>query len=697
MDNKEYYKLFLDEANDNMAILYNALEQLSVKNDDENSINEAFRACHSLKGMSATMHIDSMNKVSHGMENALHPIRDGKFLPDAGLMELFMYGADLLYDSLQKMKDIWESTGEFKDVLDKVEGKSYINKLMEYVEAYMGDSSNTGGEKTSTKDNASKETVEIPSVKASADDSSVTVPSNENNYNIINTMSAENKIALKEATPKYKNVFIAKVLFDDKSIFMAARALQVFNEYQNVSGFICSYPEIKSTDNDDYKNGVEYLICTNEESASIKGIGFNVGEVSKVNVYGYDEYVASLNDKKSDMEALKSTTMRVDIKKLDEFMGLINELVTIKNGMDAIDESGISDEFQGLFAEKREQLDNLTTSMYENILQIRMFSVNVIFDPLKRTVRDLCRKLNKKINLTITGGDTEIDKFLADELVSPMLHLIRNAADHGIESPEEREALNKPKEGNIKIAAYQNAENIIIEVIDDGRGISIDHIKEKLIKRAILTEEEVNKLSDDEAINYIFETGFSTSDKVTDISGRGVGLDVVKKMIEETGGNIKCKSEKGVGTEFAISLPLTMLVVPVLLIGVKNEDIGEEIYALPVSVIESIKDFADYLMIDLEGKPGFIYNDDEDSIPLLYLSDLITTGDNREKNITEETMVIVVNLGRDMIALAVDSVIGQQNVVIKKIPDEIGSLPIISGATVLGNGRIALLIDLKQR
>ena len=380
-------------------------------------------------------------------------------------------------------------------------------------------------------------------------------------------------------------------------------------------------------------------------------------------------------------------TVRVDIEKLDVLMDLVSELIIAKNGLVSISSSESDTRNDTGFNEQIEYLESVTTNLHESVMKVRMVPIESVFSRFPRMIRDLTKKLNKKMTLHMTGEETELDRTVIDEIGDPLQHLLRNAADHGLESNEERVALGKEEVGNIYLDAYQDGNNVNIEVRDDGGGINIEKVKNKAISSGTITPEQAENMTDKDFIDLLFQPSFSTAEKITDVSGRGVGLDVVKTKIEELGGNIECKSVLGEGSSFIIRLPLTLAIIQALMV-----ELGTEKYAIPLGNIQTIEDV---LISDVKYvQTKEVINLRGTVIPLIRLDQILDV--EPVENDSENLTVVIVKKGDKLAGLVVDNLIGQQEIVIKSIGNYINCSKMIGGATILGDGEIALILEVNS-
>lgn len=373
----------------------------------------------------------------------------------------------------------------------------------------------------------------------------------------------------------------------------------------------------------------------------------------------------------------------MDIEKLDVLMNLVSELIIAKNGLVSMSSSDDSKKDSG-FNEQIEYLESVTTNLHESVMKVRMVPIESVVSRFPRMIRDLNKKLNKKMELHMTGEETELDRTVIDEIGDPLQHLLRNAADHGLESNEERLALGKEEVGQIYLDAYQDGNNVNIVVRDDGAGIDVEKVKQKAIEKGNITPEQAEIMTDKDVIDLLFKPSFSTAEKITDVSGRGVGLDVVKTKIEGLGGNIECKTVLGEGSSFIIRLPLTLAIIQALMV-----ELGKEKYAIPLGSIQTIEDIPVSDVKHVQTKE--VINLRGTVIPLIRLDQILDVETNEEE--PESLTVVIVKKGDKQAGLVVDNLIGQQEIVIKSIGDYINCSKLIGGATILGDGEIALILE----
>lgn len=699
MDVSQYLEIFIDETKEHLQTLSDQLMILETEPDNMETINEIFRAAHSLKGMAGTMGYKRMQRLTHDMENVFQEIRSGNMKVQPELIDVLFRGLDALEGYLA---NILESADEGTE-----DNEEIINTL------------------NSIADKAKGGTGEVPAptpTAAPSDDKSAASDGNKAKYENIRISDYE-KATFEKAKEENLNILGITVYLQDSCILKAARAFLVFKCLEELGEVMKAEPNVQDIEDEKFDYDFSLVYFTKESAEKVKAAIENVSEIKeavvgtfKVQLEGAEEaaheesaqtegkeskpvtktedkpktQAAAATQKKPEKKAAASKakpaigrTVRVDIEKLDVLMNLVSELIIAKNGLVSSSATNEHRNDNG-FNEQIEYLESVTTNLHESVMKVRMVPIESVLNRFPRMVRDLSKKLDKKMELHMTGEETELDRTVIDEIGDPLQHLIRNAADHGLESNEERITLGKPEVGNIFLDAYQDGNNVIIEVRDDGAGINVDKVRQKALDRGTITSEQAELMSDKEIVDLLFRPSFSTSEKITDISGRGVGLDVVKTKIEGLGGNIECKSALGEGSSFIIRLPLTLAIIQALMV-----ELGTEKYAIPLGNIEMIEDIPLEDIKHVQTKE--VINLRGNVIPLIRLDNLLDVEpvENEEESLT----VVIVRKGDKQAGLVVDNLIGQQEIVIKSIGNYINCSKMIGGATILGNGEIALILE----
>ena len=600
MDVSQYLEIFIDESNEHLQNLSDGIMILEKEPDNSDTINEIFRAAHSLKCMAGTMGYKRMQNLTHDMENVFSEVRNGNIKVDSRMV-------DVLFQCLDALEQYVNNIQETSD-----EGTDDNEPIIKALNSFIVNSEDKGALPAEPKKD------ETP--KQEQDESSDNAKAAAGGYDKYNNLIFADfeKNAVNEALEKKLNVFVIKVSVDENCILKAARAFLVFKNLEGHCDIIKSEPSAQDIEDEKFELDFSIVVVTEESYDSIVGIIKNVSEIKDASGEAITVPFAEEEEEKEEQKEEsrqeeknsetenkpvpaakkqapaannKSTktvshTVRVDIVKLDVLMNLVSELIIAKNGLvsASVSEDGTTSVNQK-FGEQIEYLERVTTNLHESVMKVRMMPIESVFAKYPRMIRDLNKKLGKKMELYMSGEETELDRTVIDEIGDPIMHLLRNSADHGLESAEVRAERGKPEVGSIWLDAYQEGNNVVIEVRDDGNGIDVEKVKQKAVEKGSLTQEQADALTEKEAIDLLFKPSFSTSDKVTDVSGRGVGLDVVKSKIEALGGDVEVKTTYGEGSTFSIRLPLTLAIIQALMVKV-----GEEKYAIALGSIETIED-----------------------------------------------------------------------------------------------------------
>ncbi len=694
MDVSQYLEIFIDETKEHLQTLSDQIMILEQEPENMDVINEIFRAAHSLKGMAGTMGFKRMQRLTHDMENVFQEVRSGNMTVQPELVDVLFRGLDALEAYLA---EILETANEGTE-----DNEDIINTL------------NSIAQKASGKE-APKEEAK-PAAASSGEEGP--------KYDTISITDFE-KSTFEKAKNDNQNIFGITVYLQETCILKAARAFLVFKALEELGEVIKAVPSVQDIEDEKFELDFSLVYFTKEDLETVKNAIESVSEIKKAIVGPFEvkdsaatassetpakeeEKAAEPENKqpaasaavakqpaaqkkeaaakKAPAKAAKPTvgrTVRVDIEKLDVLMNLVSELIIAKNGLVSVSAGDDSQADSG-FNEQIEYLESVTTNLHESVMKVRMVPIESVVNRFPRMIRDLCKKLDKRMELHMSGEETELDRTVIDEIGDPLQHLLRNSADHGLESNEERLALGKDEIGHIYLDAYQDGNNVTIEVRDDGAGIDVEKVKNKAIDKGTITVEQAEAMSNKEIIDLLFRPSFSTAEKITDVSGRGVGLDVVKTKIEGLGGSIECKTELGEGSSFIIRLPLTLAIIQALMV-----ELGSEKYAIPLGSILTIEDvpFSDIKHVQTKE----VINLRGSVIPLVRLDKILDVEPGEFK--PESLTVVIVKKGDRQTGLVVDNLIGQQEIVIKPIGENIHCSKLISGATILGNGDIALILE----
>ncbi|MEK5333906.1 chemotaxis protein CheA [Lysinibacillus sp. FSL W8-0992] len=680
MEVNQYLEMFIEESKEHLQACSEHLLELEKNPDDLAIVGEIFRSAHTLKGMSATMGFEDLADLTHKMENVLDAIRNEKIHVSPEIL-------DIVFESVDHLEEM------VMDIANGGDGKRDVSSTVAQLKRI------ESGEEAAREVVATVAAEEKPQVSS-----------------VLEYDSFEQTVITQSAEQGF-NAFEISVSLREDCLLKAARVFMVFEILEKDGDVIKSTPSVEKLEDEQFDQQFYVAFVTKESAEDMQKKLMKVSEVEEVKV-------ASINQKQfsekqqyeasqeaaataiATVEAVETTTakpapakstapakadkshapvgnktIRVNIERLDILMNLFEELVIDRGRLQSIS----TEVNHGELNETVERMSRVMGDLQTIILTMRMVPVETVFNRFPKMIRQLSRDLNKKINLEIIGAETELDRTVIDEIGDPLVHLIRNSVDHGIENPTARRAKGKPEEGTVVLRAYHSGNYVFIEIEDDGAGINRDKVLSKAISKGIVTHEQSLAMTDNQINELILASGFSTADVISDVSGRGVGLDVVKTTIESLGGNISIESTQDVGSIFSIQLPLTLSIISVMLV-----EIEKEIYAIPLSsIIETsiirssdIMNAHNQKVIDFRGKV----------VPLVFLEEIFEVP-RKELQDDEFHSVVIVRKGEKLAGLVVDSFIGQQEIVLKSLGNYLTNIFAISGATILGNGKVALIVD----
>lgn len=705
MDVSQYLEIFLDETNEHLQNLNTQILSLEQEPGNMDTINEIFRAAHSLKGMAGTMGYKRMQNLTHDMENVFSEVRNGNITVKANMI-------DVLFQCLDALEEYTTNIRENAD-----EGTNDNEPLIKQLNEILNGDSADSGEEQPASEPAAEGAAEAEAPAADGDKKWLAIKLGESEQNV-----------LEEAVSQGKNVYGMTVKVQESCILKAARAFLVFKAIEETSEIIVSSPSAQDIEDEKFELDFSLIVISDASLDQVIAAAKGVSEIEDVTGGVLDlNRVASAEgaeaesaaeepakEKESGKPAAQTVaaapaasqapaksgknkadekkpaankpvvnrTVRVDIEKLDTLMNLVSELIIAKNSL--VSAAAASGTSSTAVNEQIEYLESVTTSLHESVMKVRMVPIESTVSKFPRMVRDLQKTLGKKMELHMTGEETELDRTVVDEIGDPLMHLLRNSADHGLESAELRKERGKPEVGSIFLDAYQDGNNVVIEVRDDGNGIDTEAVKNKAIEKGIITPEQAENMSEKDSIDLLFHAGFSTAKVVSDVSGRGVGLDVVKSKIEALSGEVEVKSKLGEGSSWIIRLPLTLAIIQALMV-----DIGNEKYAISLGSIQTIEDISPNDVKLVQAKEVIQLRDIV--IPLIRLNEILDVESKKDPG--ENLVVVVVKKGDKQAGLVVDELIGQQEIVIKSLGKYISKCKVISGATVLGDGEVALILD----
>ncbi|MGZ9584617.1 chemotaxis protein CheW [Paenibacillus marinisediminis] len=690
MDLNQYLSMFLDEANDHLQALNEHMLELENSPDDVGIVQVIFRSAHTLKGMSATMGFEDLASLTHEMENVLDLVRNHQLAMD-----------EFIFDTLFKGLDALESM--VGDIANGGEGKEDVSSIVASLQSIVNGSYKK----------------QAPAASVSAEAAA------EGELNV--GLDEFQRSILEQSLEAGMNAVYIQISLREDCVLKAVRAYMVFQVLSDKGEIVKSTPPAHDIEQEKFEHSFSIYFVTTEKVDFIKKEIENISEIETVEIHELSQddlrvwnkrireleagrseaapaaAVAETPAKANTVEAPRpaaaqapakeqtsannghrqqNRTIRVDIDRLDVLMNLLSEML-----IDRVRLEELAGELKKQeLTETVEHISRVSSDLQNIVLKLRMVPIDTVFNRFPRMVRDLAKSLDKKVDFIISGADTELDRTVIDEIGDPLVHLLRNSLDHGVESIADRIASGKPETGVVQLRAYQSGNHVFIEIEDDGRGINRDIVLNKAIKNGIVSQDKAASMTDEQVFQLLFAAGFSTAETVSDISGRGVGLDVVKSKISSLGGHVVVNSKLGQGTTFVVQLPLTLSILAAMLFRLGNEK-----YAIPLTSIVETGLVTKQQIRRIHG--GLRMVDYRDSvIPLLSLSSIFETPDYSDFD-EEEVEIIIIRKGDRLAAIAVDDFIGQSEIVLKPLGNYLKAVPGISGATILGDGQVALIVD----
>ncbi|RCX15535.1 two-component system chemotaxis sensor kinase CheA [Anaerobacterium chartisolvens] len=691
MDMTQYLEIFIDETKEHLQGLNQSLLQLEQNPDDTTVLNEIFRVAHTLKGMAGTMGFTKMARLTHDMENVLHALRNNEISVTTKLVDVLFKCLDALENYLNSIVNTsGEGDEEYKDIIQD------LNDVLH------GNTGNT-------------DAAEAPPDKA-APVVQAALPKEESIYPTANVqLDQYEQNVINKAVEMGMNAFRITVVLSKGCVLKSARSFIIFQTLERYSDIIKSIPKVEDIEDEKFDfeftvvavskesselfikelnsiAEVEKVVISSLSACPIDTSGENnngtSAEVNAVETAAEEELLEEKDEQKTvaaSKKAVTGKTVRVDINRLDVLMNLVSELIIQKTrleGMDGVDRSQT-------FNESLESLERITTDLHDAVMKVRMVPVETVFNRFPRMVRDISKDLGKEIVLNMSGEETELDRTVIDEIGDPLIHMLRNSVDHGIEPADKRKASGKPVAGHINLKAYQDGNNVIIEVSDDGQGIDTENVKKKAIEKGLISKEMANNLSQKDIIDFLFKPSFSTANKITNLSGRGVGLDVVKTKIESLNGSVEVETEKGKGSRFIIRLPLTLAIIQALLVLIGNEK-----YAIPISSVSQIINISPEDIKFVQKQEVILLRNMV--VPIIRLDKVLGVPAEKSQEKQKQLTVVIVKKGEKLSGFLVDVLIGQQEIVIKSLGKLLQGIRCIAGATILGDGNVALILDVNS-
>lgn len=675
MDVNQYLGIFLEEAKEHLQTLNRCVLDLEHEPGDLHILDEIFRSAHTIKGMSATMGYTAIAELTHEMENVLDLLRKGTLKAHADII-------DTLFQCVDRLEQLVE------DVANGQPGSVDVTALSAKLASLA---------KGETQPQAE---VKKPVMEPAKTDSSK-MSLNETEMDMV-----------KSAIAQGLQVFELTIGLRQGTLLKSVRAYMAMKALDEMGDVIKTDPLVEDLEKDNFGQEFSVLLVTDHPADKVRDTILSIAEIETVvaspcgnqAVAGSatvgsesasapeavnapaDEHTAeATKDAKAEPGAAKQkgrSLLRVDAEKLDSLLNLVGELVINKTRLQQI---GLSNQLQEL-SEAIEQMDRVTTDLQGVVMKLRMVPVGQVFNRFPRMVRDLSHSLGKEINLVIQGEETELDRTVIDEIGDPLVHLLRNSIDHGIEKPADRTAAGKNPVGEVRLIARHEGNHVLLMVTDDGKGLKSEAIRQKALEKGLVTKAELDMMEPGDVMKLVFLPGFSTAETVTDVSGRGVGMDAVRTKIEALGGVLELDSTPGHGTRVKIRLPLTLAIIQALLIQVHDET-----YAIPLGSIDSTINITPTDIRTIQQQEVILLRGQ--IIPLIRLGRCLGLMDAVDYEDGQEMYVVIVQAGDHRIGLLVDSLVGQQEIVIKSLGKVLTGIRQIAGATILGDGQVVLIID----
>ncbi|WP_010269514.1 chemotaxis protein CheA [Paenibacillus senegalensis] len=683
MDVNQYLSVFIDESREHLQAMNDQLLELEQQPEDISIVQTIFRSAHTLKGMSATMGFEDIASLTHEMENVLDMIRNEKLSMNEAIFEVLFQAADALEAMVE-------------DIVEGGSGTSDVQSLIAVLQQIVG-----GGEPVAAKGEV-HQTLSLDEFQLSV---------------------------MQQSIAAGMKVYQIEVTLREDCVLKAARCFMVFGILENSGEVVGSEPSVEDIEQEKFEQKFTVYLVSERDAAELRSEIANVSEVEQVILVSVteemliqvkegrreaaaanaaaavqseekaaagavgspagkiqktqkDEQATDRKNKARNARASSANrTIRVDIERLDVLMNLFSELLIDRVRLEQL----AAEIGRAELSDTVEHMARVSADLQNIVLKLRMVQVDTVFNRFPRMIRDIAKSLDKKVELVITGADTELDRTVIDEIGDPLVHLLRNAIDHGLEATNERIAAGKPETGTIQLSAFHSGSHVFIEIEDDGKGINRDKVLATAIKRNVISEEQAEKLSDEEVFRLLFASGFSTAEQISDLSGRGVGLDVVKSKIESLGGQVSVTSRLGRGTKFSVQLPLTLSIISAMLVR-----IGVEKFALPISSIVETAIVSRKEIRKVHGNQLVPYRDHV--IPVIFLDEVLDIPVH-EVSADPTLEMVVIRKGEKLAAVVVDEFIGQQDIVLKSLGQYLTQLFAVSGATILGDGQVALILE----
>jgi two-component system chemotaxis sensor kinase CheA len=648
-------EIFLEEVDEHLEAVEAGTLRLE-QGADPDTLNSIFRAAHSLKALAATVGHHPMAELTHTMETLFDAMREARISPTQAMIDQLLTAVDVL-------------RAQRTEIVHREPSGVNVAAVLAGLHALNAEGSGAGAAQTG---------FDLPHPPR--------------------RLTPAQSTQVKDYHEAGQVILEIEAVTGTDTFAPAARLLQATMALMEVGQIIVQHPSMTDLTNNQHSGRLWLILASEAEVGAIEELLAGVSDLEEIQVRHYQfekaPAPAAVSVPAAGPSAPDSTgdkTVRISVERLDNLMNLVGELVADRNRLLQIEEMlhvqyGKAENVSTL-GEVTAHFGQVVDQLQEEVMRARMLPIAHLFNKFPRMVRDVARAAGKQVNLVIEGEATELDRSLIEVIGDPLIHLLRNAVDHGLESPEARTAAHKPAAGSVRLTAAHVEGQIVITVQDDGRGIDPARVRHAAVSRGLLSEEEANQLDDEESIDLIFQPGLSTAEQVSEVSGRGVGMDVVRTNVERLSGSVAVESVLGCGTTFRVTLPLTLAIVDTMLVV-----LGESVYAIPLACIMDSSYLSDVRISTVQGNPVIRWRDSV--LPLVYLRDFLAHSRlaNAPPN-GAKPVVVTVARGKQQVGLVVDEIIGKQEIVVKSLSPIIGEVPGLSGATILGDGRIALILD----
>ncbi|MFD2671082.1 chemotaxis protein CheA [Marinicrinis sediminis] len=689
-DMAELKHMFLEEFDEQLQLMDEQVLSLERGEEPGEAVRTLFRAAHTVKGSSAVMGYEEIKELTHTMEHVLDKVRSNQLTVTDSLTNLLFECTDGLHTL---KKQVEQGVEEYLSIAQ------LVSKLQSFIQP-----ASSAQEPTSPSSSVQSSDPVRKGADEDVADSMESIGGSGTAYH--RGLSLDEQLKIQEYEQRGWHVYVIELHVKSDCLMKEARMQIIYNEMAASGEWVLTHPAMDEllTMEESVGNELVGLYACEGTAASIQTKlqtmtdvdtvkvnrveGIELGSIERKEAASKETSSASISGSAGGMSVHKKQTIRVDVDRLENLMNLVGELVIDQTRLQQVEHTlnqrYRNDDSIVQLEQISDHFSRVIEDLQDQVTKVRMLPIDQLFNRFPRMIRDLSKKLDKEVEVVLLGGETELDRTVIEEISDPLIHLIRNALDHGLELPAQRVAAGKSAQGRLTIRASQEENQVVIVVEDDGKGIDPDRIRQSAVQKGVISEQEAEGLSERESIQLIFRPGFSTSAELSDVSGRGVGMDIVKSHIEKLNGIIDIASTVGQGTKFKIKLPLTLAIIPGLMVKLVDRK-----YVVPMNhVMESVRVAADEIQW-LQGQP--VIHIREEIYPLISLHQHF--GIDEPVQTKTHKSIVILGMAEKRVALVVDELIGNQDIVVKSLGRYVGDVPCISGATILGDGQVALILE----